>query len=53
MNWIIVLFFNWFFICTFHAGIVENNNQKSNNGIELIISNIKNKNGLLRIGVFS
>ena len=53
MNWVIILVINWLFISTFPPEIMKKINQDKNKGIELIISNIKNKNGFMRIGVFN
>jgi uncharacterized protein (DUF2141 family) len=54
MNWIVLLFFRTLFIGSFPTGIVNSNIQiNEKEGIELIISNIRKKDGIIRIGVFN
>jgi uncharacterized protein (DUF2141 family) len=54
MNRIILLFFNLFLSYSFTAEIAKSDYQNNTrDGIELIISNIKNKSGLLRVGAFN
>jgi uncharacterized protein (DUF2141 family) len=54
MNWNIVMLF-----CTFFAGTITPETEKiryqdnyNSDGIQLIITNIRNKEGLIRVGVF-
>jgi len=54
MNWIAVISFHIFLTTFVPSGNAKSYFQNNNmNGIELTISNIKNKEGLIRIGIFS
>jgi uncharacterized protein (DUF2141 family) len=54
MNRIVLLLFQSFIISFIPGGTMDSNYQDNNkNGIELTISNVRNKAGLIRIGVFS